>query len=670
VVFADWTVACFDSSLRLLWMKAVAHKTFSIEQLIRDYRIRDVALYVGPLQVGDSEGVVVVGASMARRTPIVVGTDSEVLDGGSVYAGTPGNAETAELLKNYARGLLRQKEAQAAPLLEHFSMFALEAESGHVLWRHDGLELATEQFSRALPAHAYSLDLRDLMTQAHHAGGASDWMVFRLSLLEELPHAWNDAPDTFMRIAHFVRRHVGASAGTQIHKAQAKKKAQKHKHKDTHAGKGRNGKTATQLHSMPLLQGEVPHTLEPGAHLPHDAAEHTASPNVLVAHTQRGLEVVALRTGVPITALALAPGRTYADVDGDGVVDTISVLGDDEGVAQHRSEFSQHQYEFATGPGLQRCSLVVMSGLPARSQLFNGSVCADRPSLRDPFAGRDGPVVGSGTKSKDRPSGSADAQAQVQHLRVSHAPPLVLRKLNKDTGRESLERDVVVALHSGVVTSYAGSGAFNWQVRTAPRWTDAVEAAARRLSNSNTTSGEGGKGVEGEGSTSAGAALLAFDSDATRAAERGSHNCVWSSILVAGESSLLLLSREGDALASAEIPRPPVAPPVLGDFDNDGVTDIIVTTDGAVLGYHVHVRQASRGVLVALLLLAAVAVVIFVANIQNVPCMPSSSTESTTHTSSSSSSTGLAAAPRASRPAPKSKSRFQIVRSTDDQHLD
>jgi hypothetical protein len=48
------------------------------------------------------------------------------------------------------------------------------------------------------------------------------------------------------------------------------------------------------------------------ATLPHDAAEHTEHPNVIVAHTKHGLEVIALRTGLPITALALAAGNSFA----------------------------------------------------------------------------------------------------------------------------------------------------------------------------------------------------------------------------------------------------------------------------------------------------------------------------------------------------------------------
>jgi len=683
VVFEDWTVHCYDSSLHLMWEKAVAHKTFDIEHLIKDFRIHDASVYIAPLQLKDdaSSGVVLVGARMTRRhTTFEVGEEVDA---------------TIENVSNADEDAESRNEANAAAKLSHFSVFALDASSGHVEWKHDGLELRTEQYSRSLPQHAYSLDLKDLMTKSHHASGISDWMVFRQSLVDELPHTWYGIEHTSMRIAHFIRRHIGASAGQQIRKGRATAGAfgaaggthsgtsgtsggggtagQRHAHKvlggsggpnsrgthrDTHAGRGRNGKPATSLHKLPLLAGEVEkHSLDKAASLPHHAAEHTENPNVLVVHTQHGIEVVALRTGVPITSLALSPGRVYADVDGDGVVDTITVLDNPEGARHHQSEFAHHQHDGQQQ--LRHCLVIAMSGLPARSQLFNGTVCPDRPSLRDAPLGQEAP--------------SHSAERGPSHPHISHTPPLVLRKLNPDTMKESKERDVVVAIHSGVVTSYSGSGEFNWQIRTAPQWSAIMDNSEA----GNSTSGSGTSTATSK-LTSDAASVLAFDSDANRVSELGTHNSIYSSILVSGESSLLLLSREGDSLTTADIPRAPIAPPVLGDFDNDGVTDIILVTDGAVLGYHLHVQQASRGILIALVVLVAIAAVIFVANIQQSPISLLDGSSGIPDAKSSS-STGAVhhhhrqqeqpATLRPTRAKPQ-KSRFQIIRSTDDQHLD
>jgi hypothetical protein len=86
-----------------------------------------------------------------------------------------------------------------------------------------------------------------------------------------------------------------------------------------------------------------------------------------VTHSKKGLEVVALKTGSPITSLALTEGRSYADVDGDGVIDTILLLETAQDVEKHYS-FAHHTSQ------LSHCMIMVLSGLPANAQLFNGII--------------------------------------------------------------------------------------------------------------------------------------------------------------------------------------------------------------------------------------------------------------------------------------------------------
>lgn len=43
-----------------------------------------------------------------------------------------------------------------------------------------------------------------------------------------------------------------------------------------------------------------------------------------------------------------------------------------------------------------------------------------------------------------------------------------------------------------------------------------------------------------------------------------------------GDTGVSLMSRDGDILASAEIPQKPISRPIIGDFDSDGVTDVII----------------------------------------------------------------------------------------------
>jgi hypothetical protein len=79
-------------------------------------------------------------------------------------------------------------------------------------------------------------------------------------------------------------------------------------------------------------------------------------------------------------------------------------------VSTHASQFINPGDE----DSLQHCHLMVVSGLPARSQLFNGTVCLHRRSLADPIVkgSRKPPVI-------------------------SAAPPLLLRNIDERTNTEA-----------------------------------------------------------------------------------------------------------------------------------------------------------------------------------------------------------------------------------------
>ena len=564
VVREDWTVSCYDASLNLLWEKAVAHKTHELDTMIDKFRIDEVSVMIAPVGIHDgSAGVVVVGASMALR-------DEEAHRGIRVEheedMGSSGDEEHPDM--------------HARASLEHFSVYALDAASGHVLWLHDGLEMKPEEFVKSLPMTALKLDRRDLQPQIHHAPGISDWTIFRQSLMSQLPHSWHTHRDTALKMAHFERRHLGARTATTgrkfpLHAGAAVEAA-------AAAGAGaRSGSSGSSRVDMTAAKRRPGHLISGGgrftgietpplsnsAVLPHDASEHTDHPNVLVAHTKNGLEVIALKTGVPMTSLALSKGSSYADVDGDGVVDTIMVL-------QRFEDLQTHGYAFAHDGGeLQHCSIMVISGLPAQSQLFNGTICANRHSLNDPLSNGRGRSLGRNRVPEE----------------IQATAPAVLRNTDPKTLAESKVRDIVIAMNGGVVTSYTGKGAFKWQLKGAPTWDMSEENFA---------------------------ATLPFDADSIRVDDMGTDDNVHANVLVMGDAMLSLISRDGDFLSSAEIPSKPVAYPVIGDFDSDGVTDVIVVTEDSILGYRLEVIASSRGLLIALILLSSIAFIVFVANIR------------------------------------------------------
>ena len=413
-----------------------------------------------------------------------------------------------------------------------------------------------------------------MITKTHHGSGINHWGLFKQSLLSELPHDWHNNQDTTLKLAQFTRQHLGASSTITKDKKTPRK-----------TGRILNIDSS----SLPL-----------SATLPHDASEHIAYPNVVVAHTKNGLEVISLKSGSPITSLSLVKGNSYADIDGDGVIDTILVLETKQDVALHGDAFAHDEGK------LQHCSIMVVSGLPAQSQLFNGTICSNRLSLQDPMINVNNNRIPA---------------------EISATSPLILQRLNPKTQEIDKVKDVVIAINIGIITCYDGNGKYLWQVKNAPSWSiDRSQIAS----------------------------LLMFDVDAVRVDEVGSHVNIRSQLLLVGDNSLGLYNRDGDLLVKAQLPKRPTAHPVLGDFNSDGVSDIIIITENALLGYKVEVVQSVRIMLITGTLVLILCVITFLTNIKY-----------DTGRSDSGSKSSSAIVSNKFK-----KHVLSIVRSTDEYHLD
>lgn len=189
-----------------------------------------------------------------------------------------------------------------------------------------------------------------------------DWTAFRSSLLASLPHSWESAADTKVELAHYTRQHSGGR-----HHA-AKRKG------SLLGGHGGHGHPSVRLPGLS--------TVPISASKPHQESEHIEAPNVLVAHSEEGVEVVLLRGGGEVLSLALPKGGVYFDVNNDGSVDHLSVIGRraaSEDGHDHLAGVAAHPISRASNPrahlSLPPCSALAVSGVPAREQLFNGSLC-------------------------------------------------------------------------------------------------------------------------------------------------------------------------------------------------------------------------------------------------------------------------------------------------------
>lgn len=550
VMTQDFTISCYSSELKLLWEKGIAHKAHHMEYISEHFEVAEASILVSSLNLQSDilGGTVIIGASMKQ---IEQPNHSHIKSEGGLDESEDGNKEHPEINERSE--------------LEHFSVYALSGLTGHIIWKHDGSEVKHEQYTRSLPQHAYSLDTFDLshMAPSHFgSSGNNDWSLFKASLIAELPHDWHKREDTKMRFAHFVRRHLGASSRGGSSGGDVSSHGKKTSSTVEVDSSGKQKRSVGKLISGEggrFLGIESP-PLSISASLPHDASEHTDHPNVLVMHTQQGLEAISLRAGLPVTSFALNKGQTYADVDGDGVIDSVLVLESEQDVELHRAAFGADD-------DLQSCMVMVLSGLPPKAQLFNGTVCTHRRSLSDPMM---------------KPQANKASA-------VSAASPVILREVDSDTLSESKQRLVAISINSGISTCYDGNGEYRWQLKGGPTW--ALDFAWP--------------------------SLLHYDVDAARVAEFGSHDNVYAHLLVMGDNEVSLMDREGYVMTYALLPKSPIAAPVLGDFDNDGVTDVIVITDDAILGYRLEVTPSSQAMLIAVLCLSSLAVVVFLANLQS-----------------------------------------------------
>ena len=306
-----------------------------------------------------------------------------------------------------------------------------------------------------------------------------DWTAFRSSVLASMPHGWEAPDDTSLKLAHFARQHSGGrSASARLAAARhGGASPSSHRHASRgHSGRGGVGKAhgasargsgngrrtkggglgshgsaghpAVRLPGLESVAAAASAATASGSRRardggsngggwrellrPHDESEHWVKPNVIVAQSEHGLEAVALRGGRPIFSLALPRGGLYLDLNGDGTVDHLSIIGrratpatpDDltraasaaaaaaasggggdgssdgmlsklgdhlSGIAAHALAAPPGFLSSGSGGGgsggdrqqqlrrahgrLPPCSALALSGVPAREQLFNGSLC-------------------------------------------------------------------------------------------------------------------------------------------------------------------------------------------------------------------------------------------------------------------------------------------------------
>lgn len=318
-------------------------------------------------------------------------------------------------------------------------------------------------------------------------------------------------------------------------------------------------------------------------HLYKSRHPQMGKPNVVIFHGREGLAVLSLKNGLPVCHISLMDNALYADVDQDGVIDTVRVITTSESVS--KSSAVRSLIHRISGPASERqeqadapliCHAFVTSGLPPREEVFTAPLCLG------------GPV---------NPSRS--------HL--SAAPPLLVE------GSLGYGSDVVFAVNNGVVARFDFKGHEVWRKRGGlkdgtPSW-NAVQPYVflGRI--------QFGMIREARASVSA-------------SSHKNQHRpgSPVRPILLSGEDGAALVSpASGKVLCSVVYPQTVASQPILVDLTGDGTDDMLVVSSDAIWGYRIVVETGRSGgfVIVVVTLLIGVALAALVQKSHHRPGHPS-----------------------------------------------
>ncbi|KAL5021730.1 hypothetical protein ScPMuIL_000885 [Solemya velum] len=294
-----------------------------------------------------------------------------------------------------------------------------------------------------------------------------------------------------------------------------------------------------------------------GGQRPHSQHEHIQNPNAIIINNHNGIEVLNLLTGRPMTHFQLPDDSSiYTDIDFDGIIERVT-WGQDAGGSP--------------------CDVDIWKFYPVKEVIERLSVCKSKRLF----------FTTSWFYNED--------------IRKK-IPPLIIKSIAKKTGMlrfllghhlsELKNYDIVTFGGYGRVTSLDKEGEINWQVVIPASW---VELSNTVKQDNNPESN----------------LYREFHQSFSPSRQRASLEVSGEKNLVAviGWQNVALVDlKEGKLLAEHSIPAPPTGPLVVGDFDNDGINDLIVTCKRGYIGFAVkrqwnHMYTAMYVTAVVLLIL-------------------------------------------------------------------
>lgn len=522
VVTSGWSVMCFDHNLKKLWENNLQ------EDFPHNTHHREIAISISnyTLKHGDA-GLVIVGGRMEVQPHIYIDPFEEI-------------GMAAKNAENHRRSASEKEASENSGTvdLRHFAFYAFAGRTGSLRWsrKNENIQAHSSDASQLIPQHNYKLDVHAI--HSRHPG-EFECREFRESVLGVMPHHWDRREDTSFELAHF-RKHKRKS-----HKKTPGKTTSYPYHvpeENNPPGKDPSKKIAGLIGKAANYDGSR-REKKRSPYIP-TITNHTQLwwvPNVVVAHQKEGIEAIHLASGRTVCKLHLREGGLHADINGDGVLDHVQVVGrnGEQTVVSGSMEV------------LRPCWAVATSGVPVREQLFNASICHHSPfSLF-----QNGEYFRS--FSRDTDTGSLEV-----------ATPILIQTNDGHRHRKGSHGDVVFLTNRGEVTSYSPSlhghdAVWRWQLLTGATWSNLPSPA---------------------GMMEAGLVVPTLKPLLLRAHDTQEF------ILAVGDQEAVIISPGGSLLASFDLPAPPTHALVCQDFSNDGLTDVILVTSSGIYGF-VQTRQ-------------------------------------------------------------------------------
>ncbi|KAM9966498.1 hypothetical protein ACTFIR_006716 [Dictyostelium discoideum] len=585
VVTDGWAVLCFDNKLKKLW------ESYASDEVLPGHYQSEISITILPTTIPDDKGIVIIGGRMEPLPGVIH----------KPHYSIPMFGEKVETDKDHDHKRDDDHDSFTAHREEnHFSYFSYDCKDGYKRWSHEENDFkpenphTTEEHKKDSDISLHSFK-QHIFSQLEHLGEV-DWKTYRDSILASLPHKWSSNFDTKLEPRHFEKK-INTIRGTTNNDG-------------TNVINGLIGSSNTLNNEMIEFYSKNFDTFSILSKKDQISfkSQHIENPNVIVTHHKYGIEVIHIVSGKTLCKLVLDGTDfytdsnryiVYLDLNGDGVLDQVrSYAGNFK-----NSQLGRNKKNKNIGGGDDNnedsyCVGLALSGLPPKETLFDLKICGGQIFNMDYYLWKDSNLnkrntehegVGLGDTEEEEEEEEPDAgileenkmkQKQQKPKKKKMADDKLLKNQKSSSTMSKSEKEIqtvppvffrssnsdrlstLFMVNTGLISCFdtaSFGGKKIWRVDTGIHWSKHLEPR-----------------------TFPSLQVFSFDIQSTQ-----------PFILAIGEQSMVILNENGEILVDQQIwnageSDPITAPPVVADFNNDGINDFLITT---LSGYHIFVTE-------------------------------------------------------------------------------